>query len=164
MFSRSLCFDDVLIVPQYSEIMSRREEVDTSVVFCNGPSLDVPVISSPMDTVTESSMASSMALFGGLGIIHRYNSPSQQAQLVSEAVEAVKQDRSPNIGFAVGVGDDMLKRVQACLNAGANFVCVDIAHGHHALMRHTLKVLRKTAACRELDKAGVCCWQVFLYS
>ena len=144
MFDRSLCFDDVLIVPQFSDVMSRKKDVSIATSFCNGPTLGIPIISSPMDTVTESSMASAMSFLGGLGIIHRYNSPAEQAQLVADACTSAKIDHSPNVGFAVGVGNDMLNRVERCLNAGANFVCVDIAHGHHALMRHALKVLRNT--------------------
>lgn len=139
----SLSFDDVLLVPRYSEICSRKE-IDTSVNIGNGVILGVPIISSPMDTVTESSMAASMSFLGGVGIIHRYNSPSEQAQLVADAYGSVKRDHIQNIGFAVGVGEDMLTRAKKCLKAGANFICIDIAHGHHSLMRHALKVLRNT--------------------
>tara|TARA_B100000131_G_scaffold304480_1_gene329547 strand:- start:1 stop:1035 length:1035 start_codon:yes stop_codon:yes gene_type:complete len=142
-FTQTLCFDDVLIRPRYSDIFSRKD-IDVSVNFGQGIQLGIPIISSPMDTVTESSMASAMSFLGGLGIIHRYNSPSQQAQLVADACGLVKRDHTPNIGFAVGVGEDMLERVRKCIAAGANAICIDIAHGHHTLMRHTLRVLRNT--------------------
>ena len=134
---KALCFDDVLVLPQYSDIMSRKD-IDISTDLGRGISLDIPIISSPMDTVTESDMANNMSTLGGIGIIHRYNSPDQQADLVKAC------SGSGNVGFAVGVGNDMLDRIHKCLNAGATAICVDIAHGHHALMRHALKVIRNT--------------------
>jgi len=121
--------------------MSRKEDVDISVEIHNLAKLNVPIISSPMDTVTEVNMAVKMSELGGMGVIHRYNSPNEQADLVEECASDGTID---NIGFAVGVGEDMLERAQKCLKAGANVICVDIAHGHHALMRHALYVLRNT--------------------
>ena len=82
----TLSYDDVLLVPQYSEIRSR-EECDTSTVIGPGVELKIPIISSCMDTVTEAEMASAIARLGGLGVIHRYNTPQRQAQLVKTAVE-----------------------------------------------------------------------------
>jgi len=137
---KALCFDDVLIQPQYSEVMSRKD-IDISVDFGKGVSLEIPIISSPMDTVTEIDMAASISALGGFGIIHRYNSADEQAELVEKCVSKC---HTTDVGFAIGVGNDMLKRAQKCLRAGANAICVDVAHGHHALMRHALKVLRNT--------------------
>ena len=102
--SNALCFDDVLIKPQYSEIVSRKE-IDTTTDLGPGLSLKIPVISSPMDTVTEVEMAVKMSEAGGLGVIHRYNTPDSQALLVEKCVS-----RLATVGFAVGVGDDMLTR------------------------------------------------------
>jgi len=141
--NKAVSFGDVLLAPQYSEIMSRKE-VDLSCKLKNGPKLKIPVISSPMDTITEVSMAVEMSSLGGLGIIHRYNSPDEQALLVEDSILNGVNSKSIKVGFAVGVGDDMLERTRKCLNAGASMICVDIAHGHHALMRHALKVLRNT--------------------
>ena len=68
----TICFDDVLLLPQYSDIESRK---DISLETCiQDLKLQTPVISSPMDTVTEDSMAVAMDKLGGLGVIHRYNS------------------------------------------------------------------------------------------
>jgi len=139
----ALTYDDVLLLPHYSDIRSR-SEVDISTDLGNGLKLELPIISSPMDTVSEDAMAASMSLFGGTGIIHRYNSPSEQAALVAAAYGMVKRDHAPNIGFAVGVGDDMLYRVCECLAAGATFVCVDVAHGHHIMMKEALHTIRNT--------------------
>ena len=144
--TQALCFDDVLIKPRYSEITSRKE-IDVSANLGKELVLDVPIISSPMDTVTGVEMAVNMSLLGGLGIIHRYNSPNEQATLVEKCLNyrlASGNSQPINVGFAIGVGDDMLIRAQKCLRAGASVICVDVAHGHHVLMRHALKVLRNT--------------------
>ena len=66
----ALALDDVLLVPQYSDIRSRTE-CDTSVILGPGVELKIPIISSCMDTVTESEMAATIGLLGGLGVIHR---------------------------------------------------------------------------------------------
>ena len=73
MHSRSaLSFDDVLITPQYSDILSRKN-IDLTMQFGDKFSLQLPIISSPMDTVTSSCMVTEMYSAGGLGIVHRYN-------------------------------------------------------------------------------------------
>ncbi|MBC8408630.1 MAG: guanosine monophosphate reductase [Rhodobacteraceae bacterium] len=137
--SKAYCFDDVLIKPKYSDISSRKE-IDLSIQFGKKNILNIPIISSPMDTVTEADMACKLSSLGGLGIIHRYNSISDQAQIVSY----VKKSGAQNIGAAIGVGDDTITRVSALIESGVNIICIDIAHGHHSLMRHTLKTLRNT--------------------
>jgi len=137
--SKAYCFDDVLIKPKYSDISSRKE-ISLSVQFDKNNTLKIPIISSPMDTVTETDMVCNLSSLGGLGIIHRYNSINEQTQIVSRA----KSSGAQNIGAAIGVGDDAIKRANALIKSGANVICIDIAHGHHALMRHTLATLRNT--------------------
>ena len=79
----SLSFDDVLIEPRYSEIESRRNIKIYSRLTKN-ISLHLPLISSPMDTITEANMAISMATNGGLGIVHRYNTIEQQVDMIKK--------------------------------------------------------------------------------
>ena len=129
----ALSFDDVLLVPQYSEIRSRRS-VDLTSKLSNELVFDLPVISSPMDTVTESDMASSMALYGGFGVIHRYNTISEQIELVDKSQGVV--------AAAIGVSGDYLERASALVQSGVKALCVDIAHGHHTMMRDALGALR----------------------
>ena len=131
----NLCFDDVLIVPQYSDIQSR-SEIDISNDL-GDLRLNLPVLSAPMDSVTESSMVSAMATHGGLGIIHRYNTIKRQVKIANKA-------NTPIMAAAVGVTGDYLDRTRALCNAGVKIICVDVAHGHHVLMRHALEVLRNT--------------------
>ena len=85
----ALTYDDVLLVPQYSDIKSRKE-VDISSDLDEELTFDLPIISSPMDTVTESEMAYAISKMGGLGIIHRYNSIEEQAGMVAEVVNVLE--------------------------------------------------------------------------
>jgi IMP dehydrogenase len=134
---KTLSFDDVLLEPQFSSIKSRKE-VDISTDTKNY-TFDLPIISSPMDTVTGSKMAVEMDNLGGLGIIHRYNSISAQVQNVLEAIE----NGAAVVGAAVGVSGDFKERAVALRNAGAKFLCIDIAHGHHDMMRTALHEIKK---------------------
>ncbi len=132
----AICFDDVLLEPQYSDITSR-SEIDLSSNL-GSLLLHLPIVSSPMDTVTEADMAAAMAAAGGLGIVHRYNSISEQSKIIQKVhILGVK-----NVGAAVGVTGDYLDRAKRAFMAGANVICVDIAHGHHSLMKNALKNLR----------------------
>jgi len=143
------CFDDVLLAPRYSDILSRKD-IDLSSNLDHRMTFKLPVISSPMDTVTEATMCSEMHSAGGLGVIHRYNSIDEQASLV----HAASTDGTCNAGAAIGVSGDYIDRAIAVVDAGANVLCIDIAHGHHAMMRHSLKVLRNTFGTKVHIMAG----------
>ncbi len=134
----ALTYDDVLLVPQYSDIRSR-SEVDLTTDMGRGVRLTVPIISSPMDTITEYRMAMEMDSNGMLGVIHRYNTPQQQAALVAKA----RSGGATNIGAAVGVTGDFEERSELLAESGANIICLDVAHGQHLLMRDALKILRQ---------------------
>ena len=81
MFSDGLSYDDVLLIPGYSEILPR--ECDIKTVLCDGINLNVPIISAAMDTVTEEKLAIAIALEGGAGVIHRNLNPEEQARQVT---------------------------------------------------------------------------------
>ena len=81
MFSEGLSYDDVLLQPGYSEILPKDCCVKT--VLCSGISLNVPIISAAMDTVTEEKLAIAIALEGGAGVIHRNLSPDEQSRQVA---------------------------------------------------------------------------------
>ncbi len=87
-FKEALTFDDLLLEPRYSDVLP--PEVDTSVELLPGISLYIPILSSAMDTVTESSLAIALAREGGLGVIHRNLAPEVQAQ----KVDRVKRSES----------------------------------------------------------------------
>ena len=86
--TKGLTFDDVLVVPRYSEVLPR--EADTSTQFTRNLRLNIPLVSAAMDTVTESRLAIAMAREGGIGIIHKNMSIARQA----EEVKKVKRSES----------------------------------------------------------------------
>ena len=134
----ALSFDDVLLVPKYSDIDSR-SNITLEQTVKNVGHISLPIISSPMDTVTESKMASAMYKLGGFGIIHRYNTIQQQAGLAREVI-----DQGGDCGAAIGINDDFLERAIALTNTGVGVICIDVAHGHHAKVRYALETLRNT--------------------
>jgi len=130
---QALTYDDVLLIPQYSDIKSRAE-VDVSNNLDSGLHLELPIISSPMDTVTESAMGIAMCNAGGIGIIHRYNTIKEQCNLVRKCFTA---------GGSVGVAGDYLRRAVNLFDVGAKVICIDVAHGHHILMKKAITAIRK---------------------
>ena len=131
----TLTYDDILLVPQYSDIESRKE-VDIGNNLDENIRLDLPIISAPMDTVTEIDMATALWKAGGLGVIHRYNSIKEQVSMASLVVEKA------SFGAAIGVTEDFEERSRALVEAGTPVLCVDVAHGHHALVERAIKTLK----------------------
>ena len=133
----ALTYDDILLVPQYSEIQTRNQvDLQNSLGF--HPNLSIPIISAPMDTVTGVDMAVKISELGGLGIIHRYNSIEDQFNMVFDA----KAQGANVIGAAIGVTGDYLERAEQLVKAGVDVICIDIAHGHHSSMRDALKAVK----------------------
>ena len=132
---QGLTYDDMLLVPQYSDIKSRSEVSIASEL--GGHKFRLPIIASPMDTVTTSAMATAMDSYGGFGIIHRYSSIDIQCQHVGSVPTGV------TVGAAIGATGDYLERATALYNAGASLLCVDVAHGHHILVKEALHELRQ---------------------
>jgi len=139
-----LSYDDVLLKPRYSDIRSRSEvSIDTDLG--KDLKLSFPILASPMDTIAETAMGAALGMAGGATVVHRYNTPEMEARNVSMARDLAAIRGTPNIfiGAAVGVTDDYLIRAQKVLVAGASFICVDVAHGHHIMMKEALIALRK---------------------
>jgi len=121
----ALTFDDVLIEPQYSEVKSRTL-VDTSSKLVDGITLRVPILSANMDSVTELAMAQSMDNIGAIGIIHRFMTAEDQVKQIKE----FKLQGGVFIGAAIGIKDDCDRRAHDCVEAGADVLVLDVAHGH----------------------------------
>ncbi|ELZ09302.1 GMP reductase [Halovivax asiaticus JCM 14624] len=119
-----LSYGDVLVVPRRSGVDSR-SNVDLSTRLTDGIELATPLLSAPMDTVTEAETAIAMDEAGGMGTIHRFLTIEEQAAEVREAVEA-----EATVGAAVGIAGDPIERTDAVVAAGADCVMVDVAHGH----------------------------------
>ena len=130
-----LTYDDVLLLPGPSEVVP--SEVETGTWLTRKIKLDIPLVSSAMDTVTESQMAIALAKAGGIGIIHRNLS-------IEDQVTHVKLAKNVGLaGAAVGVGDDGFKRAQALIEAGVDVVVVDTAHGHHRAVLDSIERVKK---------------------
>jgi len=122
-FPLALTFDDVLLLPRYSDV--RRREVDLATKLTRKLKLATPILSSPMDTVTEAKLAIALGSAGGLGVIHKNMTPASQAAEVRQ----VKQHKLL-VGAAVSFGDGALERALAVLKAGVDVLVIDTAHGH----------------------------------
>jgi len=132
----SLSYDDVLLVPKYSDIESR-SQVDLKSVLGVDLEFNTPIVASPMDTVSGLDMAMVLSRLGGVAVIHRYNSIEEQAEIV----RAVKR-QGERVGAAIGTSGDYMDRVTALYNAGVDFVCIDVAHGHHKMVYDAIRTIR----------------------
>ena len=132
----ALTFDDVTLVPKYSKILP--SEVDTSIKLTSNLKLKIPLISSAMDTVTESKMAIAVAEAGGIGVIHRNLEIKKQI----EEIRKVKKQKLL-VGAAVGAGPKELKRAKEILDEGVNLIVVDTAHGHTKKVSEIIKYIKR---------------------
>lgn len=140
MTDQAITFDDVLLIPSYNHHESRRVVETTNTDRLGKLTLDLPVISSNMDTITESSMANFMSSKGGIGALHRFMS-------IEENVAEFKKCHG-QVFVSVGCNDAELQRAEALRDAGATHFCVDVAHAHAKYVGKTLKSLRKLLADR----------------
>jgi len=136
MFKETLTYDDVLLVPKFSEIQSRNEiNLDSDLDF--RLKFATPIIASPMDTVSGKEMAIKLSKLGGIAIIHRYNTIEEQSKIVKEVKEA-----GCKVGAAIGTTGDYMMRVNSLVFAGVDFVCIDVAHGHHSMVYQAITDIR----------------------
>jgi IMP dehydrogenase len=159
-----LTYDDVLLVPQRSSIKSRKEiSLDPKGRLAN----TIPIISANMDTVTEENMAIFMHAWGGLGIVHRFLSPTRLKEIIARCRAAGGFTPAVSVGIN-GDSDDLL---EVALNARTKIYCIDVAHGHHDGVLDRISQLRSlttniegatiiagnvatTQACDDLISAG----------
>ena len=121
-----ICFDDILMVPQYSEVVSR-STVDLKMPIGGNIVLDLPVVASPMDTVCEKDMAIAIAESGGIGIIHRFMSAKNQIRIVEEVYNY--NDLNLPVGAALS-STFIEEHVEKLVSAGASMLLIDTANGH----------------------------------
>jgi len=133
----TLSYDDVLLVPKYSDIESR-SEISLSSSLGKNLVFNSPIIASPMDTVSGQDMAIALSKLGGVAIIHRYNSISEQTDIVRK----VKRE-GERVGAAIGTTGDFMDRVDALQTAGVDFICIDVAHGDHIMVKNAIRSIRE---------------------
>src|SRR3989344_263503 len=144
-FPLGLTFDDILLIPGFSGF--QRSEIDLSTKLTRRIKLSLPFISSPMDTVTESKLAITLAKLGGIGIIHRNLSVCDQADEVSKVkTHSSGSDGSGHrllVGAAIGSNTGFEERVKALINAKTDVIVVDSAHGFSKPIIDTVKTIKK---------------------
>lgn len=134
MSQQAITYDDVLLVPAYNHSESRRL-VDISMTDKRGLlTLQLPVMSSNMDTITESDMANYISEKGGVGVLHRFLS-------VDRNIAEFKKCTSTAF-VSIGCSEADLERAEALRDAGASYFCIDVAHAHGKYVGATLKRLR----------------------
>jgi len=163
-----LSYGDVLLVPQRSPVESR-QDIDLSTQLTPGIELSAPVLSAAMDTVTGAESARELSRLGGMGVVHRFNQPGEQAEQVREVVEAGERATA-----AVGINEDYRERVERLHEAGVTAVVVDVAHGHMEACLDVVNDIAETypdlplvagnvatpAGVRDLAAAGADCVKV----
>lgn len=147
-----VCFDDVLLVPHFSDI-STRKDVNLSVtgfdeqfarLTTKHPVLTCPVVSSPMDTVTGPGTAALMADMGGFGVLHRYCKIDDALETYNQTCHLIgSKNNVQNVMVATGATGDYFERALALHEAGCRAFCIDVAHGHHVHVKEALSRLRK---------------------
>jgi len=132
----ALTFDDVTLAPKYSEILP--SEVNTATQLTKSLTLKIPLLSSAMDTVTESKMAIAIAKSGGIGVIHR------NLEIKNQILEIKKVKKQKLlVGAAVGAGPNEFKRAEAIIKEGVDLIVVDTAHGHTKKVGEIIKFIKK---------------------
>lgn len=150
---KTLCFDDVLLTPQYSDIESR-QNVDLSVTGFDDPvarltdlhpHLKCPIVGSPMDTVIGPESASILDKVGGFSVLHRYCTIDESVAMFLDVATRTTSKLRPisNVMVAVGVTGDFLERASALYNSGCRAFCIDVAHGHHSSVKTAISKIRE---------------------
>ena len=140
----ALTFDDVLLLPKYSDILPANTNI--SLDLTKQISLKVPFLTSAMDTVTESKMAVAIAQEGGLGIIHRNLNIKNQS---SEVLKVKK--KKLYVGAAIGTNKEDIDRAKSLVSNGVDLIVIDTAHGHSEKVLNTLSKIKKI-----VNKVPIC--------
>ncbi|NRA73512.1 MAG: guanosine monophosphate reductase [Rickettsiales bacterium] len=132
-----ITFNDVLLVPGY--VTFAKEDVDLKTRLHDKITLSMPVISSPMDQVTEKNMAIAMAENGGLGIIHRNLTIEKQVAMISEIKE---YNDTLSVGVAIGINQNIKQQLQELVKAKPDLFVIDSAQGHSSLIIEIIKYIK----------------------
>ena len=135
ILKEGITFDDVLLVPAYSEVLPK--DVSLKTRFSKHIELELPFASAAMDTVTEAAMAIAMAKAGGIGVIHKNMPADRQADEVRKVKAA-----GFKVAAASGITKDAMDRVAKLVDAGVDAIVLDSAHGHSKGVIDALKAVK----------------------
>jgi IMP dehydrogenase len=148
----ALTYDDIQLIPQYSEIESR-SIINLKTKLTRTFNLGIPYLASPMDTICEVEMAKRMYELGGVGVIHRFLTIEEQANQIKELqrflythkddklIGAWGDEKKPIVA-AIGSNGDFLERATELWEAGANVLLIDVAHGHHKNVKEAIRNIK----------------------
>lgn len=136
-----LTFSDILIEPQYSEVLSRKN-VCTMSTLSKHVALAVPVISANMRNITDKKMAVEVYKCGGLGILHRFNTICEVVAEYRNACSGICYPQD-HFGVSIGVKEEDKLRFTALYEAGARIFCIDVAHGDHVLVKNMFEWIQQ---------------------
>ncbi|OGV27172.1 MAG: guanosine monophosphate reductase [Legionellales bacterium RIFCSPHIGHO2_12_FULL_37_14] len=142
----AITYDDVLLIPAYNHYESRRVVDVGNTDKLNKLTLELPIMSASMDTITESNMANFMHTKGAIGVMHRFRS-------IDDNVADFKRC-SGKVFVSVGCTTAELERTEALKDAGAVYFCVDVAHAHAKYVGKTLKKIRAILGSNSCIMAG----------
>ena len=167
----ALTYDDIQLVPAYSEISSR-QNIKLHTMLSKRYGLLQPLVASPMDTVCEFDMALKMAQMGGVGCIHRFMSVEEQSDIVKNLAYSIYGDgfgggiaenwgvmyddwhaeiKQVPVMAAIGVQTEDRVRAKELVKAGANVLLIDVAHGHHKNVIDMVKWCKEQPEFDEVD-------------
>ncbi len=139
-----LCFDDILLLPRYSELDSRKSP-ETDVLLGGIVKLKSPLVSAAMDSITGKEMLVAMDKAGGVGILSRYINLDHELELLEQVINvnwAIRQG-ARNVGCAIGVRQDVYATASTLLDTGCNVICIDVAHADHTKVYEAVSALDK---------------------
>lgn len=144
MFKEALTYDDIQIIPKYSEISSR-STCELRTKFTKRYFIDKPYVSAPMDTVTGTEMAKRMLELGGVGVINRFMSVDDQIKSVSDvALFSVEFTKNMDMAICAAIGvNEPIKRLDGLSNAGVNVILIDVAHGNTLMMKNAINKIKE---------------------
>ena len=145
IIKEALTFDDVLLEPKYSDILP--SDTNTNIKLSTNLKLKIPLLSSAMDTVTESKMAISIAKAGGIGVIHRNLS-------VDDQIKEVRKVKSKKllVGAAIGDSNAEFERAKKIIKQDIDLLVIDTAHGHSKKVEDIIKKIKKIKS----NKTALC--------
>lgn len=140
----ALCFDDLLMIPKYSEVRSR-SGVSTEVELCKDFKFSSPIVPSNMKTITGLEMAKQMFGLRNMAIVHRFMPWEEQQDTLrtikNDCFAGRDTDAFRFVGFSVGVKTEDYGQVDWFVENGAKILCVDVAHGHSVQCEEMVKYI-----------------------
>jgi len=134
-------YDDIQLIPQYSEVESRGS-IDLSTQLSKNFRISIPFVASPMDTVCEWEMAVELMKLGGVGCIHRFMTIEEQVGQVKKVKKETYSNPNIPVMAAIGATGDYYERSQELVKAGVNVLLIDVAHGHHIHVKNAIQKLK----------------------